>query len=45
LLEAEGVAFDARGRIDLEQFAWSGLSAERPQNPEAGPAEQRPGGE
>lgn len=22
LLEAEGVAFDARGRIDLERFGW-----------------------
>lgn len=26
LLEAEGVAFDAYGRIDLDRFGWIGLS-------------------
>jgi len=29
LLEAEGVVFDARGRIDLERFGWRGPSAAR----------------
>lgn len=24
LLEAEGVAFDAKGRIDMERFGWTG---------------------
>ncbi len=24
LLEAEGVAFDARGRVDLKRFRWKG---------------------
>jgi len=28
LLEAEGVEFDARGRIDLHLFGWQGPSAE-----------------
>jgi methylated-DNA-protein-cysteine methyltransferase-like protein len=28
LLEAEGVAFDARGRIDLARFGWPGPSAD-----------------
>ena len=27
LLEAEGVIFDARGRIDLKRFGWSGPDA------------------
>ena len=27
LLEAEGVLFDSRGRIDLTRFSWSGPSA------------------
>jgi methylated-DNA-protein-cysteine methyltransferase-like protein len=26
LLEAEGVVFDERGRVDLKKFAWSGQS-------------------
>jgi methylated-DNA-protein-cysteine methyltransferase-like protein len=26
-LEAEGITFDARGRIDLERFGWSGPDA------------------
>jgi methylated-DNA-protein-cysteine methyltransferase related protein len=31
LLEAEGVSFDERGRIDWRRFGWDGLSAaERP---------------
>ena len=28
LLEAEGVEFDERGRIDLQRFGWQGPSAE-----------------
>jgi len=28
LLEAEGVTFNARGRVDLVRFAWAGPSAE-----------------
>ncbi len=27
LLEAEGVAFDSRGKIDLKRFGWAGPSA------------------
>jgi methylated-DNA-protein-cysteine methyltransferase related protein len=29
-LEAEGVTFDARGRIDMARFGWSGLGKRRP---------------
>ena len=28
LLEAEGVEFDSRGRVDLEVYSWAGLSKE-----------------
>jgi methylated-DNA-protein-cysteine methyltransferase-like protein len=28
LLEAEGIAFDARGRVDLARFGWTGPSRE-----------------
>jgi len=28
LLEAEGIAFDARGQVDLARFGWSGPSRE-----------------
>jgi len=28
LLEAEGIVFDPRGRVDLQRFAWSGPPAE-----------------
>lgn len=27
LLEAEGVTFDAKGKVDLKRFGWSGLDA------------------
>jgi methylated-DNA-protein-cysteine methyltransferase-like protein len=30
LLEAEGVAFDALGRVDLAAFGWAGPGAEKP---------------
>ncbi len=29
LLEAEGVVFDARGRVDLRRFGWSPVSGRR----------------
>jgi methylated-DNA-protein-cysteine methyltransferase-like protein len=34
LLKQEGVAFDARGRIDLRRFGWNGLSEDGSQQPE-----------
>lgn len=33
ILEAEGVAFDALGRIDLAAFGWAGPGAEKPKRP------------
>ena len=37
-LEAEGVVFDARGRIDMKRFGWQGPG--RPDEPEPSEAEQ-----
>lgn len=33
LLEQEGVEFDAKGRIDLKKFGWSGNDDDVPQQP------------
>jgi methylated-DNA-protein-cysteine methyltransferase-like protein len=34
-LEAEGITFDARGRIDLKRFGWQGPGSTDDQQPEA----------